>query len=280
MPATVTGLAPVSVFSDRPAVGQAIHAAPLHARVPIPPKPAHAPEASDGFKMKITPPPVASIPKLAAVRQSAVVQHPPQPKVPGPIRPKTPPAAKAVLAGLVVTVLFAGYWFFLRGPAVPRQDAVAAPVTAPITASAAKLVGTVAAAPAKLIDKGQSAIAEFRKEQQERVDATAVGEEAHPTPVAALAPVVAAAAIAKDVSTGAAVYATANASPAFRAFVANASIGAVFQGRSSKALINGTIVREGQVVEHSLGVCFDHVDADTKVIYFKDLSGAVVSKYY
>ena len=226
--------------------------------------------------MKITPPPVASIPKLAAVKQPAAMQHPPQSKVPGPVRPKTPPAAKAVLAVLVASVLFAGYWFFLRGPSVPRQTAVAAPVAA----SAARLVDTVAAAPSNLINKGQGAIAEFRKEQQERVDATAVGEEAHPAPAAVLTPAVAAAVIAKDVSTGAPVYATANASPAFRAFVANASIGAVFQGRMSKALINGSIVREGQVVEHSLGICFDHADADTKVIYFKDPSGAVVSKYY
>jgi hypothetical protein len=70
------------------------------------------------------------------------------------------------------------------------------------------------------------------------------------------------------------------ASPAFRAFVANASIGGVFQGTPSRALINGQIVREGQMVDDTLGVIFERIDAAKKAIFFKDSSGAEVSKNY
>ena len=71
-----------------------------------------------------------------------------------------------------------------------------------------------------------------------------------------------------------------SASAEFKAFVANASIGGVFQGKPAKALINGRITREGQLIDSELGVVFDHIDADSKVIYFKDVGGAVVSKSY
>jgi hypothetical protein len=70
------------------------------------------------------------------------------------------------------------------------------------------------------------------------------------------------------------------ASAAFRSFVANAVIGGVFQGTPARALINGTIVREGQVVNSSLGVAFERIDARRKMIFFKDYTGAEVSKSY
>jgi hypothetical protein len=73
---------------------------------------------------------------------------------------------------------------------------------------------------------------------------------------------------------------SAAASPEFRNFVANANIGGVFQGTPARALINGRIVREGQVLDSVLGISFDRIDANKKVIYFKDATGAVVSKDY
>jgi hypothetical protein len=110
------------------------------------------------------------------------------------------------------------------------------------------------------------------------VDALANGEEAPtPTPVAVMEK----AKITKDVEVNnAPIIAAASASPEFRAFVANASVGGVFQGKPSKALINGKVTREGQVVDSELGILFDRIDAEKKVIYFKDASGAEVSKNY
>ena len=70
------------------------------------------------------------------------------------------------------------------------------------------------------------------------------------------------------------------ASAAFRTFVAGATIGGVFQGHPSRALINGAIVKEGQMIDGALNITFDRIDAVRKVIYFKDSSGAEVSKSY
>jgi hypothetical protein len=70
------------------------------------------------------------------------------------------------------------------------------------------------------------------------------------------------------------------ASEAFRAFVANASIGGVFQGTPSRALVNGSIAREGQVVDNTLGIAFERIDSDKKMIFFRDSTGAEVSKGY
>lgn len=70
------------------------------------------------------------------------------------------------------------------------------------------------------------------------------------------------------------------ASAQFKAWVADASIGGVFQGTPSRALINGAIVREGQTVQNAMGITFERIDAAEKVIYFKDSTGARVSKNY
>jgi hypothetical protein len=71
-----------------------------------------------------------------------------------------------------------------------------------------------------------------------------------------------------------------SASAAFRSYVANAVIGGVFQGRPARALINGTIVREGQIVNSALGIAFERINSPRKMIYFKDYTGAEVSKNY
>jgi len=70
------------------------------------------------------------------------------------------------------------------------------------------------------------------------------------------------------------------ASAAFRNYVANATIGGVFQGSPARALINGTIAREGQVIDGPLGIAFERIDARQRIIFFKDYTGAEVSKNY
>ncbi len=71
-----------------------------------------------------------------------------------------------------------------------------------------------------------------------------------------------------------------DASPAFRSWVASAKIGGVFQGSSPRVLINGRTVRVGTVVDDGLGIIFDSVDAENKMIMFKDGTGAIVSRHY
>lgn len=74
--------------------------------------------------------------------------------------------------------------------------------------------------------------------------------------------------------------AATDASPAFRSWVASAKIGGVFQGASPRVLINGRTVRVGTTVDDGLGIIFDSVDVESKMIIFKDSTGAVVSRRY
>jgi hypothetical protein len=71
-----------------------------------------------------------------------------------------------------------------------------------------------------------------------------------------------------------------DASPAFRAFVANMKITGVFQGSPARAFINGRAVREGEFVDSSLGIIFDSVDPDKKQIVFRDRNDVTISRKY
>jgi hypothetical protein len=199
-------------------------------------------------------------------------------------RPTLSPVQKAGIAVLVLAFAVGGlftYRIFFPAPApvVPiKAPPIAKPVHVEPKPSAADIAAKVASAPGKLIDSGQNAIDARRQAEQAKVDALANGEEAPtPTPVAVMEK----AKLTKDVEVNnAPIVAAASASTEFRAFVANASIGGVFQGKPSKALINGKVTREGQMVDSELGIAFDRIDADKKVIYFKDATGAEVSKNY
>lgn len=76
------------------------------------------------------------------------------------------------------------------------------------------------------------------------------------------------------------VVAAAEASPAFRSFVANAKITGVFQGDPPRVYINGRLARAGDNVEPSLGITFDSVDPEKKLIIFKDKGGSTVTRRY
>jgi hypothetical protein len=74
--------------------------------------------------------------------------------------------------------------------------------------------------------------------------------------------------------------AAAEASGAFRAFIASARIGGLFQGATPRVLINGRTVRAGDTVDATLGVLFDGYDPEKKQLLFKDKTGAVVTRRY
>jgi hypothetical protein len=161
----------------------------------------------------------------------------------------------------------------IKSPLIPRPihptDA-----TKPATDLSAKT-----AAPGKPADAEPNAVADADK-----ADTTPV--QAAPTPVPATdgggtQSVMAQSNIDSDVKVNnTQIDTSAAASPEFRDFVANANIGGVFQGTPARALINGRVVREGQVLDTVLGISFDRIDATKKIIYFKDATGAVVSKDY
>ena len=80
----------------------------------------------------------------------------------------------------------------------------------------------------------------------------------------------------------------ANASPAgsppaphaFMYWVVNLSISGVHQGSPSRFLMNNRLVYEGQELNAALGITFDHLEFDKKLIVFRDKSGAVVTRSY
>jgi hypothetical protein len=185
------------------------------------------------------------------------------------------PVAKVGIAVFVVAVAVAGLFFYRIFFPVPTKPldvkipVVAKPVPDPKAAAAAKAAA----------DAAKAADAAAAKKAADL--AAAAAAQAVPTPTPAVESVMAPSSIDSDVQvTSTHIDAAPAASASFRTFVAGATIGGVFQGHPSRALINGSIVREGQMVENALGISFERIDAVNKVIYFKDTTGAEVSKNY
>ena len=167
-----------------------------------------------------------------------------------------------------------------KPPAAKPPVAVAAVPAAPLTPS--ETLNAVAHAPIDSINRVKEAVVAHRASEQARVDAAAIGEEPpDKKPVAPSKPVETSSPIAPGISaTNSNVESAGEATPAFRSFIANAKISGVFQGAAPRVMINGRLARAGDTVESSLGVVFDHIDADKKLLVFKDKSGATVTRRY
>lgn len=196
-------------------------------------------------------------------------------------RPALTPLVKAGIAVAVIAALggafFAYKIFFAKPP--PEVKIVLQKVAPPKPAvDPAKAAADAAA-------KAAAAAAARKSAEQAKIDAAANAAEVTPTPPPDVTngtqSVMAQASIGSDVKANITRLDTSSAASAdFRAFVANADIGGVFQGTPSRALINGRIIREGQVVDDTLGITFERIDSVNKVIYFKDTTGAEVSRNY
>jgi hypothetical protein len=218
---------------------------------------------------------------------------------------------------LAVLAVGGGYFAFTHfmapppPPPKPQLKAGAKPTAkAPANGPAAKpgptpsdTLNALAAAPGKMIAEAQNAVANRRGSEQGRVDAMLDGKDvpdqrglrtplpgelsgrAAPAPAA---PSLGKAAASTTVSPGVSAYApssseiqaTAEASPAFLTYVADAKVSGVFQGEPSRAFINGRLARSGTMVEEGLGITFVGVDAENRTLLFKDRSGARVTKRY
>jgi len=278
-PRTASPLPPVSVLSAPPPPGSVIDPAPPGSIPKLSlshPQDTKAP-GPKGFQIHVADgtPKVGGKPVVKPGKTGAVLKK----------RPTLTPIAKAGIGVLVLAVTvgaFFSYRIFFPAPS-PVVPIKAPPIAKPVhpADSSGDLMSKVATAPGRLINSGQNAIAAKRAAEQAKLDALTNGlEEPTPTPVKGAAEL-AQANLTKDVKVNnTPIVAVPSASAEFKAFVANASIGGVFQGKPAKALINGRITREGQLIDSELGVVFDHIDADSKVIYFKDVGGAVVSKSY
>jgi hypothetical protein len=63
-------------------------------------------------------------------------------------------------------------------------------------------------------------------------------------------------------------------SPRFVRYAESIRVSGVFQGSPSRALIDGRIVRAGDLLDPALGIKFVAVDADTKHLILEEPSGA------
>gem|GEM_PF-3714292 len=154
-------------------------------------------------------------------------------------------------------------------------------------------MNALAHAPVNAINKAQGAVAARRDSGQTGIEAATGGQEvadkkgAPPAPGSAA--VKAAAAANKTAVAGMAtlapgvtattsdVDAVAEATPAFKAFVASVKIEGVV---GSKAILNKRLARVGDMIEPALGVVFDSVDPERRMVIFKDKNGAVVTKKF
>jgi len=283
---------------------------PSAAPKPLPPFLVVAPLSTDHNALPI---PRIAVPAEASpkARPAPVVA-----KQPSALKKNVLLASAAALLVLSVGGYFA--WTELMSPpaalpppvAVKPKPAVVAPVaaaptpTAPATSSAAtKAAGpltpvdtmnALAKAPVNAINKARDAVAARAASGQSRIDPLAAGQDVPEKPAAgnsggaatatgtAMAnqpATTAAATLAPGVSaTSSGGAAVVEASPAFRAFVANVKITGTMQSSPARIILNGRLARAGDVVDSALGIVFDGIDSEKKQLIFKDKSGAIVTK--
>lgn len=70
------------------------------------------------------------------------------------------------------------------------------------------------------------------------------------------------------------------ATPQFLYWVVGLNISGVFQSAPHRIMLNNRTVIEGQEVNITLGIVFDRLDLDQKLIVFKDKTGALVTRSY
>ena len=299
--------APPFVFAPAPVLDAAAAFAP-------PPTATNPPPVIlGGVVVKAPPPfPVMAPAGSAANALPSAEQKTPVPDMPASMAtPRVPERRRGSGAGLlklVALIVLAGGGFmawqkFKPAPATPAPAAAnaapvkKAPVSAPAnpTTTPSETLNEIAHAPKKAIDKAQEAIAARRASGQSRIDAAAIGEDLPHEPVAPPpAPVtppprpaasrVAApsttSTIAPGISATAQVEAAPEASAPFRTFVANAKVSGVFQGPPTRAMINGRLIRSGELVDAGLGITFNGVDSSRRQLIFQDKSGATVSRRF
>lgn len=213
---------------------------------------------------------------------------------------------------LVVLVVLAvvGTGAYMGWPHLPAEISVAGftvrtkpgftisktkPTTPGSTLTPSETLNKLAHVPVNAINKAQDALAARRASGQDRVDAAATGEDLPGKtfgvpPAAPIKPASAAnrvlttatsvTTVAPGLSATTPVEAAPDATPEFRAFVVNARLSGVFQGDPARAVLNGRLVRAGEVVDAGLGITFVGLDSERRSLVFKDQSGATVARRF
>jgi hypothetical protein len=207
-----------------------------------------------------------------------------------------------MLLGLAGGVAFLTFQHFSEEPPPPPKPRPKVVVKSPATATAEKTTGPTpsktldapVSAPGKLIESAQEAVAGRRGNVQEGIDAIMDGRDPSGSrgsgtplpgelvgrPAPGLSSFSSSAAISPGVSVTTEIQASKEASAAFRYIVTDAKVTGVYQGSPPRALINGRLIRVGQMLDEGLEISFEGIDAENRVLNFVDRSGARVSKRY
>lgn len=177
-------------------------------------------------------------------------------------------------------------------PAAPKAAAPSPalankPAQAQATPGLSETQNAIAHAPVNAINTAKDVVGKREGSGQGREAVGAITEGETPAaPVAKSAEAPQAGATSSTIAPGVKatnddVLAVAEASPAFRSFVANAKITGVFgANETARTTLNGRLVRYGDVIDSSLGISFDGYDYDKRQLIFKDKSGATVVRRY
>lgn len=213
------------------------------------------------------PPPVGKFPPPPGAKK-------PSEGAPEKVESAAKPAGrkKLLLIGggvLGVAMLGAGYFLFLQSPAEP-------PLPPPKRALPA-VVANPTSVPGQAVSAAQTAVAKANEQMAPlneaiAADQPAVGSAPVPEPatVAAAAP--------PPVEVAEIDRTPIPPSVAFREWVANLRIGSVRTGAKPRILLDRTSYDVGDTVNQQLGITFEGYNPDTRMIIFKDRSGAIVER--
>ncbi len=170
--------------------------------------------------------------------------------------------ALALKWGLPVALLLGGTLYFLRDTILPVINELRHP-SKPEAAHPASTPTAVRALQQtrQVIAQNDSRVADL--------DRVLVEDTAKPPPAA---PVAAAASVTPSGPV-------LDASACQRA-VDRLQVGGIYEGSPLRAHINGRIVRQGEVVDHSLGLRFDGIDPLARMMIFRDPADEVFKRRY
>jgi hypothetical protein len=254
---------------------------------------------------------VPAAPSAGGTRPPLPLRANAQASAPGPASARAAVATRssakrdALIFGLVFLLIAglggAGYYFFAGNN---KLETAANEVRAKLQ-EAAKL-------PGQAVDNAKQSMAGAREKEQSRIDAVADGKET-PTErgVGSVTPgelqtrlqentppparnVVEASRVAvsppdntspsqptdENTTSSVASQPPPNASPRFVRYAEALRVSGVFQGNPARALVDGRLVRSGDVIEPNLRISFTGVDSDTKHLILQDATGAQVRVKY
>ena len=279
---------------------------------------APAPAESAPAEGAVAAEPAAADSALAPVEDGAPAAPKLKIRPPGPITSEPPGSPISVLAGTpkrggkkrlillvagVVVLVGGGFaaWQILfkeepppppivRKAPAPKTDTPSAPKTAAAPGTTPTPAGPAPAASTagKAVEKAKAVVAgrtgDGKVAAPETIEdrAPAAPNLAAPPVQGGSAPASAEVKVAAGITaTTKGVDATADASPAFKSWAVNAKISSVRAGGNNPAaFINGRLISRGGIVDDALGVVLDTIDADKKVLTFRDKTGATVSRPY